>query len=203
MNDALRMQISVYIDGELPENESQMLLRRLSQDPSLRQQVADYLAIGRMIRRDSQVRGMNEFRGRIAAALGEELQQQPETGQVSASRFARPLAGLAVAASVTVLALFGLRQMDADGTDGQTYTQPQSSEVVVDSRLLDTMFRHHADSSDAASVDNLARFITMELSEEGLVQTDPVSRPVSEDKQADDDKTDDEAVDAAGTQRVQ
>jgi sigma-E factor negative regulatory protein RseA len=203
MNDALKMQISVFVDGELPDNESQLLLRRLSQDPVLRQKVADFLAIGRMIRRDSQVRGMNELRGRIAAELGEELQQQSEPGQVSASRFARPLAGFAVAASVAVLALFGLRQMDVDGTDGLTYTQPQSSEVVVDTRLLDTMFRHHADSSDAASVDNLARFITMELSEEGLVQTDPVSRPVSEDAEADDDKTDDELVDAAGTQRAQ
>ena len=39
MNDALKIQISAFVDGELPENESELLLRRLSQDIALRQQV--------------------------------------------------------------------------------------------------------------------------------------------------------------------
>ena len=72
MNDSLRMQISAFVDGELPENENELLLRRLSQDAALRQQVAQYLAIGRLIRRDHEIPGMSELRDRIAAALGEE-----------------------------------------------------------------------------------------------------------------------------------
>ena len=41
MNEALKMQISAFIDGELPENEAELLLRRLNQDAAMRQQVAD------------------------------------------------------------------------------------------------------------------------------------------------------------------
>ena len=45
MNDAIKMQISAFVDGELPENEAQLLLRRMSQDRQLRQQAATYLMI--------------------------------------------------------------------------------------------------------------------------------------------------------------
>jgi len=37
MNEAIKMQLSAFVDGELPENESELLLRRLSQDAELRQ----------------------------------------------------------------------------------------------------------------------------------------------------------------------
>ena len=77
MNDALRMQISAFVDGELPNNEAELLLRRLSQDAALRQQVSRYLDIGRLLRQDRTVPGMDQLRGRIAAALGDEL-VQPE-----------------------------------------------------------------------------------------------------------------------------
>ena len=40
MNDAIRMQLSAFVDGELPENEAEMLVRRMSQDVELRQEVA-------------------------------------------------------------------------------------------------------------------------------------------------------------------
>ena len=59
MNDAIKTQISAFIDGELPENESELLLRRLSQDASLRQQVSRYLEIGRLMRQDREVSGMD------------------------------------------------------------------------------------------------------------------------------------------------
>ena len=45
MNEALRMQISAFVDGELPDNESELLLRRLSQDAVLRQQVGHELML--------------------------------------------------------------------------------------------------------------------------------------------------------------
>ena len=48
MNDGIRMQISAYVDGELPENEAELLLRRMSQDAELRQEVAEYLGSHRL-----------------------------------------------------------------------------------------------------------------------------------------------------------
>jgi sigma-E factor negative regulatory protein RseA len=110
MNDALKMQISAFIDGELPENEAELLLRRLNQDAAMRQQVAEYLAIGRYMRRDAEPAGMSELRGRIAAALGEELLPAAQASAEQTSRFVRPAIGVALAASVAVLALVGLRQ---------------------------------------------------------------------------------------------
>lgn len=210
MNDALKIQISAFVDGELPENESELLLRRLSQDAALRQQVAEYLAIGRMIRRDPQICGMNELRGRIAAALGEELQQQPAAEEVAGSRYTRPLAGFAIAASVAVLALFWLRQIDVPEVDGQAYTEPPPVEYSpgdsVDDRLLVEMRRYHADSSDAGSVDNLARFVTLELSEEGLVQIAPISHAIAENTESDEDAADEEDQedqDLSGTRQAE
>ena len=50
MNDAIRMQLSAFVDGELPENEAEMLLRRMSQDVQSRKEVAEYIALGRLIR---------------------------------------------------------------------------------------------------------------------------------------------------------
>ena len=112
MNDALRMQISAFVDGELPENENELLLRRLSQDAALRQQVAQYLEIGRLMRGDHEVPGMNELRDRIAAALGEEPVQHTADAGTPASRFNRPAVGVAIAASVAVMALVGIRQLN-------------------------------------------------------------------------------------------
>ena len=61
MNEALKMQISAFVDGELPENEAELLLRRLSQDAELRQQVSRYLEIGRAIRQERDVAGMDQL----------------------------------------------------------------------------------------------------------------------------------------------
>ena len=57
MNEAIRMQLSAFVDGELPSNEAELLLRRMSQDVSLRQEVAEYLAIGRLIRAEAGLAG--------------------------------------------------------------------------------------------------------------------------------------------------
>ena len=50
MNETIRMQISAFVDGELPDNESELLLRRMSQDDDLRRLVAEYIEIGRTMR---------------------------------------------------------------------------------------------------------------------------------------------------------
>ena len=151
MNDALRMQISAFVDGELPENENELLLRRLSQDPALRQQVAQYLEIGRLIRRDHAVPGMSELRDRIAASLGAEPLQHPVETEIPASRFTRPAVGVAIAASVAVMALLGIRQLYAPGDGeiidddfvGRIVPNSQGESVQPNDELLKQFFLHH------------------------------------------------------------
>ena len=111
MNEGLEMQISAFVDGELPDNEAELLLRRLSQDAVMRQQVARYLEIGRLIRQDKDVPGVDKLRGRIAAALGDELVAEPVEQEAVGVRFMTPASGIAVAAAVAVVALVGLSQL--------------------------------------------------------------------------------------------
>ena len=165
------MQISAFVDGELPDNESELLLRRLSQDAAMRQQVAQYLQIGRLIRRDQELPGMDRLRGRIAAALGDEALPPAEHKETVASTLMTPVAGIAVAAIVAAVALFSLGQLsgpadpvlrDAVAIDSApAYTEPSAEQVLINApteRQLEYL-RRHSDS------DILTRMANFEVSE--------------------------------------
>ena len=113
MNEAIRMQVSAFVDGELPENEAELLVRRLSQDALLRKQVAEYLAIGRVMRGEYSLQGTDALRERIAAELDQRpLQDEAvEPAGDTSSRYVRPLAGFAIAATVALVAIFGLQRV--------------------------------------------------------------------------------------------
>ena len=72
MNDGIRMQVSAFVDGELPENEAELLLRRMSQDLELRQAVAEYLAIGRLMRAEPGLAGADRLHERISAVIDDK-----------------------------------------------------------------------------------------------------------------------------------
>ena len=180
MNDALKIQISAFVDGELPQNESELLLRRLSQDAALRQQVAQYLEIGRLIRNDRQVSGMDELRGRIAAALGDDISVDKADDDIVGSRLMTPATGVAVAATVAALALVGLGQLNApagpDFNDASvaidsapTYTEPSVEDALRDSPQDEILeyYRLHDNNFD-----ELQRFVNFELSDD-IVEIEP------------------------------
>ncbi len=171
MNEALKMQISAFVDGELPANEAELLLRRLSQDAHMRQQVAEYLEIGRLIRGETDVSGMDGLRGRIAAALGEEEAPVVEEEPVVGSSLMTPATGIAVAATVAAVALLGLSQVDTPADAGLTeavaidnapaYTEPTAQQVlqnVPSPAQLDYLRRHN-------DGDIIYRMATFEVSE--------------------------------------
>jgi sigma-E factor negative regulatory protein RseA len=181
MNEALQQQISAYVDGELSANESELLVRRLSQDPSLRALAARYLEIGRAVRGEPLRPGMHLLRERIAAELGE---QPPETMHVdvpSPSRYLRPVAGVAIAASVAVLGVIGLQQVTpVDGTmsagngdlaaiaidEAPFYTEPPVAEVVSDrpSEMLTRYYQHHSErAADIGGSGVFTRLVALEL----------------------------------------
>lgn len=162
------MQLSAFVDGELPESEEELLLRRLGQDAELRQQVAEYLAIGRAMRGETGPRGMDRMRERIAA----EIDDKPISGDtapsaVRRSRFARPAALGLVAASVAAVALLGLQMTGVDDratsapavVDTQEFpTQPEAGVALEQYRML-----HERRGSDIN-----ARLTSVELSEENV-----------------------------------
>jgi negative regulator of sigma E activity len=189
MNEALKMQISAFVDGELPDNESELLLRRLSQDAAMRKQVAEYLEIGRLLRRDQEVPGMDQLRGRISAALGDEALPETEEKAVVGSSLMTPASGIAVAATVAAIALVGLSQLTAPVDQGlqdavvidlaPTYTEPSADVVLQNApneRELD-LLRRHSDS------DILYRMATFEVSED-LEEIEPDGRLATVDEAA-------------------
>ena len=176
MNDAIRMQISAYVDGELPDSEAGLLLRRMSQDPELRREAAEFLELGRIMRGEGSAPGVERLRERIEAAIDgrpeDDGELSPDTQKGSALR---PLVGVAVAASVALIALFGLQL--APGVDSSPGPDEPVAEAADDAgytvpEQIDGQLRHyylsHGASAGANSVN--ARLVTLRLSEELLVE---------------------------------
>lgn len=210
MNDALTIQVSAFVDGELPENETELLLRRLSQDAALRQLVAQYLAVGRAIRHEREVPGMADLRWRIAQTLGEE--QPIESVSASGrrrSRWLKPAAGFAIAASVAAMAVIGLRGLEGPSTDSResmqaavskdgAYTQPSPAGVMSgppSDTLMQYYVRHGETSADLGPNGILTRLVTLELRRGKLVEVEPTrtatgSTPASEENGPGDEPDD-------------
>ena len=185
MNEAIRMQLSAFVDGELPENEAELLLRRLSQDVELRQQVAEFMAIGRAMRGDTQPTGIDDLRGRVSAALDAAPTIDDIADEVPVDdRLVRPMVGFAIAATVALVAIFGLRQMS--GVEGVNEDQPVAdvaiTEPPVDDILRQYRMMHDITQSEsgANSINNRLISIPVDLRLEDLeevedeVEEDPV-----------------------------
>ena len=112
MNETIKMQLSAHVDDELPENEAELLIRRLSQDSALRAEVAEFIEIGRSVRGEPAVAGIHGLRCRIQVALDSGAARPAGAAESpSKPRFFKPLAGLAVAATVCVVALVGFTRL--------------------------------------------------------------------------------------------
>ena len=194
MNDAIRMQISAFVDGELPDAEADLLLRRMSQDAELRRKAAEYLEIGRAMRGERNVRGIDRLLERIAAEIDDKPMDDDVAAPESApARAIRPLAGIAVAASVALIAIFGLQvtpgvdeEVGSDSAVAETaddpgYTVPQQ----VDEQLRQYYLSHGASSSELGANGMNARLVSLRLSEEELSEED-AEDPDEADESADE-----------------
>ena len=185
MNEGIRMQISAFVDGELPETETQLLVRRLSHDAELRQQAAEYFAIGRALRGQASVAAIGDLRARIAAAIDDRLAEQEfdEIEPVS-RRYGRPLAGFAIAATVAVVAIFGLQQMTSEpGTSVESAAPAVAEGSAEDAYTVPDIdyFRRHSEFSSEVGNNNFDfRRVNAEVSEDAE-EIDPPEDDVTED----------------------
>lgn len=195
MNDAIRMQISAFVDGELPENEAELLLRRLSQDRELRQVAASYMAIGRLLRGERSLVGMERLRLSIAAELDDQAVSDHLDVAVPANRrFVRPIAGVAIAAGVALAAILGLRQnvgitaFDGTGDAGTVANSPVETTYVVpdqpDDLLLQYYLSHGEASSDYGGNSVTARLVNLQLREGEIAGASPHRAVTSESADA-------------------
>ena len=191
------MQLSAYVDDELPQNEAELLLRRLSQDVKLRQEVAEYLAIGRVMRGEVGVAGIDGIRKRVLAAIDDTagtadavIENEPAT------RTLRPLVGVAIAASVALAAIFGLQQTtgvdDVVLQDGNPLRVKVVPDYAPQQDQLRQYFLSHGETSSQLGANGMkSRLVTLRFSEELI---DATVRELSEGVE-----TNPEAVDTDAT----
>ncbi|MDP9065612.1 MAG: sigma-E factor negative regulatory protein, partial [Pseudomonadota bacterium] len=112
MSEQIREQVSAFLDGELPNSETELLLKRLTRDVELRESFGRYALIGESMRGTSHSVLTRGFTARINRTIDVAA---PTVADVPASRVParqwwRPLAGAAVAAGVAAIAVVTLQQ---------------------------------------------------------------------------------------------
>jgi|SRR5271156_4661016 len=111
MSEQIREQVSAFLDGELPDTETELLLKRLTRDGELRESFGRYALIGEALRGAGSQILTRGFASRVNLAIDGEPAQAPAHAQVSgASRWWRPIAGVTVAAGVAAVAIVALQQ---------------------------------------------------------------------------------------------
>lgn len=126
-------QLSAFLDGELPDEELDLFIRRLERDAALKRSLSRYALIGEVMRTPANGGGVvagGGFASRVSAAIDADSAPAVETGPAAAvqggSRWFGPLAGLSIAAGVAVIAV-GLMNRNPDA--------PQAVATVADSAV--------------------------------------------------------------------
>ena len=127
MQDKTGENISALVDGELGDEETRFLRRRLDNDPAARAQLSRYHAMSAALRGE-YVTGAETMADRVRDALAEAPAHRPEEapiarGEGRVATWLQPLAGLAIAASVAlgVVTVWPL-VTETPGTDEPTAT---------------------------------------------------------------------------------
>lgn len=111
MSEPIREQVSAFLDGELPNSETELLLKRLARDADLRESFGRYALIGEAMRGTGNTHLIRGFASRVNLAIdGEPAVAAPVTVSRRHDRWWRPAAGALVAAGVAVVAVFALQQ---------------------------------------------------------------------------------------------
>jgi sigma-E factor negative regulatory protein RseA len=116
MSEQIREQVSAFLDGELPNSETELLLKRMTRDVDLRESFGRYALIGESrgagggARATQGVTG-RDFTTRVNRAIdGEPLVASIQATGTHTPRWWRPFAGAAVAAGVAAVAVLALQQ---------------------------------------------------------------------------------------------
>jgi negative regulator of sigma E activity len=120
MNEELDSQLSAMFDDELPEDQCQLLARRLSRDDALKARWRRYAVMGAAIRAERQGSGMSvrletNLATRVSAAISAEpalaadAVAQGGARKLSGLRWWQPVAGGAIAAGVAAMSVLWIR----------------------------------------------------------------------------------------------
>jgi sigma-E factor negative regulatory protein RseA len=113
MTDQINDQISAFIDNELSADESALLVRRFERDTEARARAMRYTLIGSALRGELLEPHPSVLRQRVASALsGGTVPNVAKVRDRWTDRWARPLLGVGIAATVAVVAVGTLRSLN-------------------------------------------------------------------------------------------
>lgn len=125
MKEDTLQKLSAMLDGELPSAELPRMVGTAAHDEELRGTWARYQLIGDVLRGQTPRQVPKDFALRVSAAIaGEPAILAPPRSRAAA--FIKPLAGAAIAASVALFALLGIRH------SGTEVGAPRVAEVAVE-----------------------------------------------------------------------
>jgi sigma-E factor negative regulatory protein RseA len=110
MSEQIREQVSAFLDGELPNSETELLLKRLTRDSELRESFGRFALIGEALRETSSGALSRSFASRVNQAIDGEPVVQAPLPSTRAKYWWRPIAGVTVAAGVATVAIVALQQ---------------------------------------------------------------------------------------------
>jgi sigma-E factor negative regulatory protein RseA len=154
MTDSVKEQLSACLDGQLPEGELDLMLKRLQRDAELRRTMDGYSLIGEVMRGQRTVRASAGFADRVAAAVASEPATKDFASRPSREKvltWLRPAAGLAIAASVAAIAVMSFRPA-SDGTQPLAQIVADSSQADDDAAASYTVPTHVDTTSGAGYV---------------------------------------------------
>lgn len=135
MTDSIKEQLSACLDGELPDRELELLVKRIGQEQELSATMTRYGLISETLRTGSAATISTDFAARVMAQIEAEPKAKPAKVSPVTWRRLRPVAGIAVAASVAALALFSVQQTGLLPTDApavNTVAELGSSTITLE-----------------------------------------------------------------------
>jgi sigma-E factor negative regulatory protein RseA len=147
MNEELDSQLSAMFDDELPEDQCQLLARRLSRDDALKARWRRYAVMGAAIRAERQGAGMSprldtNLAIRVSAAISAEPALAAGTvargggRKVAGMRWWQPVAGGAIAAGVAAMSVLWIRAQAPVG--GETLVAQNAAPAAMAQTVANT-----------------------------------------------------------------
>lgn len=112
MSEETRESLSALIDGEVAMDQAAQLIDRVVEDPSLRAAWRRYHLVSDVLHNTLSDLGANDLQERVRQSIDAEAITFPRHRELPS--FIKPVAGLALAASVAVVAIIGFRNMEQE-----------------------------------------------------------------------------------------
>ena len=135
MTDQIREQMSALLDGELPQDQIGLLVRRMERDTELKRAFGSYVLIGETLRAPGGTTASHGFATRVQAILADgdtapPAALDPHTGRRLA--WLKPAAAVAVAAGTAFAAVLLMRPGDPPGGVATVAQVDEGSSAIAD-----------------------------------------------------------------------